>query len=135
MLKVLMSHWIFLMIFFLSLLIVFAKKRNNNGYNLIFMNQVISIFASMAIVCYMMYTVSPEVIEQFHSPYLYITNIFVIVGIIRYLQIIFVEVKNYSPVKVLLKDQFIQLCILGWGISFVLLCCCSSRFRESPAIL
>ena len=123
MLKVLMSHWIFLMIFFLSLLIVFAKKRNNNGYNLIFMNQVISIFASMAIVCYMMYTVSPEVIEYFHSSYLYITNIFVIVGIIRYLQIIFVEVKNRSPVKVLLKDHFIQLCILGWGISFVFLCC------------
>ena len=123
MLKVLMFHWIILMIFFLSLLIVFAKKRNNNGYNLIFMNQVISIFASMAIVCYMMYTVSPEVIEYFHSSYLYITNIFVIVGIIRYLQIIFVEVKNRSPVKVLLKDHFIQLCILGWGISFVFLCC------------
>ena len=122
MLKVLMSHWIILMIFFLSLLIVFAKKRNNNGYNLIFMNQVISIFASMAIVCYMMYTVSPEVIEYFHSSYLYITNIFVIVGIIRYLQIMFVEVKNHSLAKVLLKDHFIQLCILGWGISFVLLC-------------
>jgi hypothetical protein len=26
-------------------------------------------------------------------------------------------------VKVLLKDHFIQLCILGWGISFVFLCC------------
>ena len=100
-----------------------------------FMNEVISILASMTIVCYMMYTVSPEVIEHFHCPYLYITDIFVIVGIIRYLQIIFVEVKNYSPVKVLLKDHFIQLCIIGWGISFVLLCCCSSRFRESPAIL
>ena len=129
------SHWIVLMFIFLTLLIVSARIRNKVGYNLIFMNQVITILASMTIVCYMMYTVSPEVIEHFHCPYLYITNIFVIVGIIRYLQIIFVEVKNYSPVKVLLKDQFIQLCILGWGISFVLLCCCSSRFRESPAIL
>ena len=117
------SHWIILMIIFLALLIVFAKRRNKDGCNPMFMNQVISILASMTIVCYMMYTVSPEVIEQFHSPYLYITNIFVIVGIIRYLQIIFVEVKNRSPVKVLLKDHFIQLCILGWGISFVFLCC------------
>ena len=117
------SHWIVLMIIFLALLIVFAKRKNNAGYNLVFMNQVISILASMTIVCYMMYTVSPEVIEYFHSSYLYITNIFVIVGIIRYLQIIFVEVKNRSPVKVLLKDHFIQLCILGWGISFVFLCC------------
>lgn len=117
------SHWIVLMIIFLALLIVFAKRKNNAGYNLVFMNQVISILASMTIVCYMMYTVSPEVVEHFHSPYLYITNIFVIVGIIRFLQIIFVEVKNRSPVKVLLKDHFIQLCILGWGISFVFLCC------------
>ena len=117
------SHWIVLMIIFLALLIVFAKRKNNAGYNLVFMNQVISILASMTIVCYMMYTVSPEVIEHFHCPYLYITDIFVIVGIIRYLQIIFVEVKNRSPVKVLLKDHFIQLCILGWGISFVFLCC------------
>ena len=117
------SHWIVLMIIFLALLIVFAKRRNKAGYNLVFMNQVISILASMTIVCYMMYTVSPEVIEHFHCPYLYITNIFVIVGIIRFLQIIFVEVKNRSPVKVLLKDHFIQLCILGWGITFVFLCC------------
>ena len=116
------SHWIVLMIIFLALLIVFAKRRNKVGCNPIFMNEVISILASMTIVCYMMYTVSPEVIEQFHSPYLYITNIFVIVGIIRYLQIIFVEVKNHCPAKVLLKDHFIQLCILGWGISFVFLC-------------
>lgn len=116
--SILMSHWIILMIIFLALLVVFAKKRNNAGYNLIFMNQVISMMASMTIVCYMMYTVSPEVIEYFHSPYLYITNIFVIVGIIRYLQIIFVEVKNRSPTEVLMKDRFIQLCIIGWGIAW-----------------
>ena len=120
--RVYFSHWIVLMIIFLALLIVFAKRRNKVGYNPMFMNQVISILASMTIVCYMMYTVSPEVVEYFHSPYLYITNIFVIVGVIRYLQIIFVEVKNHSPVKGLLKDHFIQLCIISWGISFVLLC-------------
>ena len=118
MISILMSHWIILMIIFLALLVVFAKKRNNAGYNLIFMNQVISMMASMTIVCYMMYTFSPEVIEYFHSPYLYITNIFVIVGIIRYLQIIFVEVKNRSPTEVLMKDRFIQLCIIGWGIAW-----------------
>lgn len=118
MISILMSHWIILMIIFLALLVVFAKKRNNAGYNIIFMNQVISMMASMTIVCYMMYTVSPEVIEYFHSPYLYITNIFVIVGIIRYLQIIFVEVKNRSPTEILMKDRFIQLCIIGWGIAW-----------------
>jgi glucan phosphoethanolaminetransferase (alkaline phosphatase superfamily) len=115
------SHWIVLTLIFLALLIAFAKKRNKASYNLVFMNQVISILASMTIICYMMYTVSPEVIEHFHSPYLYITNIFVIVGIIRYLQILFVQEKSRDPTKVLMKDRFIQLCIIGWGLSFVLL--------------
>ena len=117
------SHWIVLMFIFLTLLIVSARIRNKVGYNLIFMNQVITILASMTIVCYMMYTVSPDVIERFHSRYIYITNIFVIVGIIRYLQIIFVEVKNPSHTDVLLKDHFIQLCIIGLGITFCLLHC------------
>lgn len=85
------------------------------------MNQVISIMASMTIVCYMMYTVSPEVIEHFHSPYLYITNIFVIVGILRYLQIIIVNVKSGSPTKVLLEDRFIQASMMGWLLSFIVI--------------
>lgn len=85
------------------------------------MNQVISIMASMTIVCYMMYTVSPEVIEHFHSPYLYITNIFVIVGILRYLQIIIVDVKSGSPTKVLLEDWFIQASMMGWLLSFIVI--------------
>ena len=117
------SHWIILMIIFLALLIAFTKRRNKVGYNPMFMNQVISILASMTIVCYMMYTVSPEVIEYFHSPYLYVTNIFVIVGILRYLQIIFVDKRGWSPTKVLMKDRFIQLCVFGWGISFALIIC------------
>jgi hypothetical protein len=39
------------------------------------------------------------------------------------LQIIFVEVKNPSHTDVLLKDHFIQLCIIGLGITFCLLHC------------
>ena len=127
------SHWIVLMLIFLTLLIVSARIRNKVGYNLIFMNQVITILASMTIVCYMMYTVSPDVIERFHSRYLYITNIFVIVGIIRYLQVVtgtgsWADSSPRQPVPmttadVLLKDHFIQLCIIGLGITFCLLHC------------
>ena len=39
------SHWIVLMFIFLTLLIVSARIRNKVGYNLIFMNQVITILA------------------------------------------------------------------------------------------
>ena len=68
-----------------------------------------------------MYTVSPEVIERFHSSYVYLSSIFVLAGIIRYLQITIVDVKSGSPTKVLMKDRFIQLCLVGWLGTFAVL--------------
>lgn len=129
-----LSHWIILMTFLLALFLAFAKRRddvviyedtgviarkNVNRYNLDFMNQAITIVASITMVCYILYTVSPEVIERFDSPYVYITSIFVLAGIIRYLQLTIVDVKSGSPTKILMKDLFIQLCILGWVGIFI----------------
>lgn len=131
-----MSHWIILMTFLLALFLAFAKRRddvviyeetgvkarpNVNRYNVAFMNQAIGIVASITMVCYIMYTVSPEVIERFGSPYLYATSVFVLAGIIRYLQVTIVDVKSGSPTMVLLKDRFIQACIVGWIIVFAIL--------------
>ena len=128
-----LSHWIVLMTFLLALFLAFAKRRddvviyedtgivvrkNVDRYNLPFMNQVISILVSVTIICYIMYTVSDEVMVRVHSSYLYITSVFVLLGLLRYLQITVVDVKSGSPTKVLLKDHFIQLCVLLWGLFF-----------------
>lgn len=59
-------------------------RRNVNRYNLQFMNQALAIIASVTMVCYIMYTVSDEVIERMHTSYLYVTSIFVLAGIMRY---------------------------------------------------
>ena len=131
-----LSHWIVLMSFLLTLFLAFAKRRDDvvtleesgvamrpsvNHYNLPFMNLAISILASITMVCYIMYTVSPVVVERFNSPYVYLTSLFVLAGIIRYLQITVVDVKSGSPTRGLLKDRFIQGCILCWIIAFVLI--------------
>ena len=131
-----LSQWIVLMTFLLALFLAFAKRRddvviyentgikarkNVNRYNLQFMNQAISIVASITMVCYIMYTVSNEVIARMGTPYLYVTSIFVLAGIIRYLQITIVDVKSGSPTKVLMKDHFIQCCIIGWMATFFLI--------------
>lgn len=68
-------------------------RRNVNRYNLQFMNQALAIIASVTMVCYIMYTVSDEVIERMHTSYLYVTSIFVLAGIMRYLQLTIVDVK------------------------------------------
>ena len=53
----------------------------------------------MTLVCYIMYTVSPEVTEHFGSGYLYLTSVFVLLGLLRYIQIAVVDQKSGDPVK------------------------------------
>lgn len=131
-----LSHWIVLMTFLLALFLAFAKRRddvvlyedtgvvarkNVNRYNLPFMNQVIGVVSAITMVCYIMYTVSPDVIERMGSHYVYLTSIFVLAGIIRYLQITIVDVKSGSPTKVLMRDRFVQCCIAGWILTFIII--------------
>lgn len=130
------STWIVLMTFLLALFLAFAKRRDDvveweatgntrrkgiDRYNTVFMNQALTIVATLTMVCYIMYTISDSVIERVGSPYLYLTSIFVLAGIIRYLQITIVDVKSGSPTKILLNDRFIQLCIAGWLIAFAII--------------
>ena len=130
---VLLSKWIVLMTFLLTLFLSFAKRRddvlrmNKTGeaprkntirYNLTFINQAITITASVTLVCYIMYTVSPEVAEHFNNEYLYLTTVFVILGLLRYIQIAVVDEKSGDPTKVVLHDRFTQLIIAGWVLTF-----------------
>lgn len=129
-----LSRWIVLMTFLLMLFLSFAKRRddvvrmNKTGhaprqntirYNLTFINQSITITASVTLVCYIMYTVSPETIQNFHTDYLYLTSVFVLVGLLRYIQISVVDKKSGDPTKVMLHDRFMQCTVLAFGLAFL----------------
>lgn len=131
-----LSKWIVLMTFLLTLFLSFAKRRddvlrmNETGeaprkntirYNLTFINEAITITAGVTLVCYIMYTVSPEVVQNFHTDYLYLTSIFVLVGLLRYIQIAVVDKKSGDPTKVILRDTFTQLVVLAWGLAFLVI--------------
>ncbi len=95
------------------------KMRNVvDGYNLQFLDTAMGIMASVVIVAYVIYTTSTEVVARVHSEYLYLTALFVIIGIMRYLQIALVVKDSGSPTRIVLKDRFMQLTILGWGLTF-----------------
>ncbi len=128
-----LSKWIVLMTFLLSLLLAFAKRRddviifektgikvrpNLSSYNLEFLNSVLSLLSAITIICYIMYTVSDEVMQRLESSYLYLTSLFVIAGILRYLQLTQVSQKSGSPTKILFRDRFIQMTVLGWVFSY-----------------
>ncbi|MGG6545507.1 UNVERIFIED_CONTAM: decaprenyl-phosphate phosphoribosyltransferase [Prevotella sp. 15_C9] len=131
-----LSKWIVLMTFLLMLFLSFAKRRddvlrmnetgkaprkNTSRYNLTFINQAITITASVTLVCYIMYTMSPEVVANFHTDKLYLTSVFVLLGLLRYIQIAVVDKKSGDPTKVILRDRFIQLIVLGFGLTFLII--------------
>ena len=128
-----LSMWIVIMTFLLALFMALAKRRDDvliyldtgkkmrkviDGYNLQFLDSAMAIMASVVIVAYTIYTTSAEVVERVRSEYLYLTALFVIVGIMRYLQIAFVQKESGSPTRIILEDRFMQLTLLGWIISF-----------------
>jgi 4-hydroxybenzoate polyprenyltransferase len=133
---IVLSQWIVLMTFLLALFLAISKRRddvlmyqrdgimarsNIGKYNLTFINHSMVIMASVMIVCYVMYSVSPEVTQRLKTTHLYLTTIFVIVGVLRYMQITFVNEDSASPTHVLLHDRFMQLCIMAWIMAFVLI--------------
>ena len=96
-------------------------RKSAQSYNLEFINLSLTLVATITIVCYIMYTMSPETIGHFHSDYVYATSVFVIAGILRYMQVTIVAGKSGSPTKLLFKDHFVQLCLIGWVLAFVLI--------------
>lgn len=130
-----LSMWIILVTFLLAMFLALAKRRDDvllqaqgkkvrksiYGYNLEYINGGMMIMASVTIVAYISYTISPEVTQRLQTDQLYFTVFFVILGILRYMQITFVEQKSGSPTKVLLRDLFLQITIIGWVLCFILL--------------
>lgn len=133
---IVISHWLIMMTFLLTLFLGIAKRRddvlrmnatgiaprhNTKRYNLTFVNNALNITGAVMLVCYTMYTVSPEVTENFNTRYLYLTSIFVLVGLLRYIQLAVVDETTGDPTKILLRDRFTQIVIACWGLSFLLI--------------
>jgi len=126
------TMWIVLMTFLLSLFLGLAKRRDDvllsadgtktrkstDGYNLEFINGGMIMMASVVIVVYIFYATSPEVTQRFHSNQLIYTVIFVIIGILRYLKLTFVDNKSGNPTRLLWNDRVLQFTILIWAGSF-----------------
>jgi len=129
------SPWIVLMIFLLALFLALAKRRDDllvvstghtprkgiDGYNLEFVNLTMVVMASVIIVSYILYTVSPEVVAKHGTDKLYLTALWVIVGILRYMQIAFVNQNSSSPTLIILKDLFMQVVVVAWLLHFYIL--------------
>lgn len=126
------TSWLNIMTFLLALFMSIAKRRDDvilkletgtdmrksiKGYSIEFLNTLLGLFCAILIVSYINYTVSETGHRNFGHR-LYYTSVFVIAGIMRYLQITFIQNKAGSPTEILYKDRFIQITLLLWIASF-----------------
>jgi 4-hydroxybenzoate polyprenyltransferase len=127
------TEWLMVLIFLLALFIAIAKRRDDlvivqnigqhirkasKNYNIIYLNTILVMVTSVTLVAYLMYTLSADTMERFHTSNLYLTSFFVVAGLLRYLQITLVFNDSGSPTKILYRDFYLKLVIIMWILSF-----------------
>jgi 4-hydroxybenzoate polyprenyltransferase len=128
-----LSEWLIVMVFLLAMFMSIAKRRDDvmlklstgkvmresiNGYTVEYLNILLALFSAIIIVAYIMYTISSEVERRMGTNTVYYTCVFVIAGILRYLQIALVLNQAGSPTEILYKDRFVQITIFLWIVAF-----------------
>lgn len=88
------------------------------GYSLPLLDQLITIVTSLTIITYSLYTFSAENLPNNHVMMLSIP--FVIYCIFRYLYLVQVEHSGGAPEEVLFSDRPLQVAMLLWGITCLL---------------
>ena len=125
------SHWILIIMFFLTVSIAFSKRKDDlllsqkymyrevqKDYNIDFLKVAETISFSVTLITYILYTVSEDVIERIDSDKLYFTSIPVFIGIMRYIQLSIVEKKAGCPINILKKDTYLKTLIIIWFLIF-----------------
>lgn len=136
------SPWLMLCTFLLALFLGFCKRRHEKillsdfgiehrpslgEYDEKLLDQVISIVASATVVCYAMYTLSPETRQKFGSYELGFSIPFVVFGIFRYLDLVYRHEKGDKPERILLTDFPLVADILLYGLAVLFI------FTRSPS--
>ena len=125
---ILVSNWMFLVTFFLSLFIGFGKRRYElylldelggefravlHKYSTTFCDTLVTVCLGLTIITYSLYTVDPLVIARLKSDKLVYSLPMVIYGLFRYLYLLY-EKHDGELTEVLFRDRGLQAAILLW---------------------
>jgi len=130
--------WILITTFLLAIFLALIKRRQEflkiqslhpeqltrktlQSYNLGMLDQMISIATATTLISYIMYVLSLDVQQKFHTSKLYYTVPFVIFGIFRYLFLAYSKGEGESPTDIIYSDLPFTLNIILWVSVFILL--------------
>lgn len=126
------SHWLLLCTLFLALFLGFNKRRAElasvgsgavatraslSGYNLAWLDQVVTLIAACTIVCYALYTVDVETVNKFSAGDRLVWSVpFVVFAVLRYMHLVVGQGQGESPTRILLGgDRWFLAALLGWA--------------------
>lgn len=130
------SPWLTVMVFLLTLFIAFGKRRDDltkasetgtamrrstAGYTIGFIDLVMAMLAAAMIVAYIIYTLQSDVQERLGSRSVYLTTIFVVAGVLRYMQKAIVMNESGDPTELATGDPFLVVCAICWLASFIII--------------
>ena len=133
-LDVTISPWLVLCAFFLALFLALCKRRHEkaalapgaapsatraalDGYSRHLLDLLIAVSASTVLVSYSIYTLWPDTVAKFGTPYLGLTIPFVVFGLFRYLDLVFRHEKGERPERILLTDLPLIIDVLLFGLA------------------
>ena len=126
------SHWLLILTILLALFLALSKRRHElvlladgatshrpilEEYSPYLLDQMIAVVTASTLISYVIYTVSPETVQKFHTDYLGLTLVFPLYGIFRYLYLVHQKEGGGSPSDMLLNDRPLLACVALWAIA------------------
>jgi len=123
-----LSPWLLICTLFLSLFLAFCKRRHELAniedpslhrealaeYSPMLIDQLVGISAAGAILSYSIYTIWPDTVDKFGTTDLVYTIPLVLIGVMRYLYLVYSKDKGASPSEMLLSERFILITVFLW---------------------
>ena len=127
---VVISPWLLLCAMLLALFLGLCKRRHEkvnlagqgtraalDGYDERLLDMLISMMGAASLVCYSIYTLWPDTVAKFGTPWLGATIPFVVFGLFRYMDIVYRQDKGDRPEQILLTDVPLMLDVALYGVA------------------
>ena len=128
-----LTPWILAMGFLLALMLALGKRhgdlvhvedaaaRATAGYRTVGIERVLAVLAGAVLAAYVFYTLSPDVIARHgHRPLVYSTP-WVVLGVLRYLALVFRHAAGGDPSRLAVRDPLLLLASSGWLLTLALI--------------
>jgi 4-hydroxybenzoate polyprenyltransferase len=130
------SPWLYTCTALLALFLIIGKRRQEllelgdgagkiratlETYNLPLLDDMLRMVMTSTLIAYLLYTIEAPSVLLAGTKLALVTVPFVLYALWRYLYLIHVKGEGSAPEEVLLRDRPLQVSILLWGLTFVLI--------------